>query len=300
MSQRNRLLLLLIILVQPFILFAQDDLMNLLNDKKPVTDYATATFKTSRIVIGQSIENPAKGDMLLLITHHFGALNTGYENLFGLKQSAVRIGMEYGLTKRIGFGFGLNSDRNTWDGFLKVKILRQSKGAKRMPISLSVFGNTAIYTTKWEVPERKNYFSSRISYAMQVLVARKFGNSLSLQLTPSYVHRNMVASYKDHNDVFTVGIGGRVKISERMSINAEYHYLIPGQIKSVNAYSSLSAGIDIETGGHVFQIFLTNSAGENEEGYLTETHGKWSNGNIFLGFNITRIFTIIPQKFSKE
>jgi hypothetical protein len=300
MSPRKLILLILLGLAQPLFLAAQDDLMNLLNDKKPTTDYASATFKTSRIIIGQSIENPDKGDMLFVITHHFGALNTGYENLFGLKQASIRLGMEYGLTKRIGFGLGLNTDRNTWDGFIKVKVLRQSKGAKKMPVSLSIFGNTAIYTTKWEVPERKNYFSSRISYCMQLMIARKFGNSLSLQITPSYVHRNMVPSYKDHNDVFTLGAGGRIKISQRVSLNAEYHYLFNGQIVSEKAYSSLSAGIDIETGGHVFQIFLTNSAGENEEGFLTATHGTWSKGDIFLGFNIMRIFTVFPQKFSKE
>jgi len=300
MSKITRLFLVLLTLVQPIFLFAQNDLMNLLDDKKPTTDYTTATFKTSRIVIGQSVENPAQGDMLFIITHHFGALNTGYENLFGLKQASIRLGAEYGLTKRIGFGLGLNTDRNTWDGFIKVKVLRQSKGARNMPVSLSIFGNTAIYTTKWEVPERTNYFSSRISYAMQIILARKFGNSLSLQLTPSYVHRNMVASYQDHNDVFSVGFGGRVKISERVSLNAEYHYLFPGQIKSEKVYSSLSAGIDIETGGHVFQIFLTNSAGENEESYLTATRGSWSKGDIFLGFNITRIFTIIPQKLGRD
>jgi hypothetical protein len=270
--------------------------MNLLSDNKPVTDYATATFKTSRIVIGQSIENPAPGDLLFTFSHHFGSLNTGYENLFGLKQSSVRLGLEYGLTKRIAFGFGLNTDQNTWDGSLKIKLLRQSKGARKMPVSLSVFGNTAIYTTKWAVPEQKNYFSSRISYCLQLLLARKFGNSFSLQLTPSYVHRNLVPSYMDHNDVFTIGGGGRLKVSERVSINAEYHYLFRGQIKSENAYSSLSAGIDIETGGHVFQIFLTNSEGEFEESFLTTTHGTWNNGTIFLGFNISRIFTIFPQK----
>jgi hypothetical protein len=272
------------------------DLMSMLNDDKPKIDYTAATFKTTRIVIGQSIENPAKGNMLFLITHHFGAINSGYENLYGLKQATIRLGVEYGLTDRIGFGAGLNTYMNTWDGFLKVKILRQSTGARRMPLTLSFFANTAIYTTKWQVADRKNYFTSRMSYCFELLAARKFGQRLSLQLMPAMVHRNLVETAADKNDVFTLGIGGRFKVSKRVSINGEYHYLFPNQVVSTKVYNSLSFGVDIETGGHVFQIFLTNSEGEFEEAFLTNTQGSWSKGTFYLGFNISRIFTIVKPK----
>jgi Membrane bound beta barrel domain (DUF5777) len=292
--------LLLLQLLFPLLLPAQDDLLNLLKDQKPPVNYTEATFKTSRIVIGQSIENPAQGNMLFLVTHHFGALNTGYDHLFGLKQAAIRIGIEYGLNKRLAFGFGLNTDRNIWDGFLKYKVFRQKSGGKKFPFSLSVFANTAVYTTKWENPDRKNYLSSRMSYCIQVLIARKFGSRLSLQITPSMIHKNLVPTSADHNDIFTLGGGGRMKISNRVSINAEYHHIFKGQVVSSKVYDSFSTGVDIETGGHVFQIFLTNSMGENEEGFLANTTGRWSKGDIFLGFNISRIFTIIkPKSFRK-
>jgi len=133
---------------------------------------------------------------LFVITHHFGALNTGYENLFGLKQASIRLGLEYGLLDKLGFGVGLNSDKNTWDGFLKYKVFRQSKGARRMPLTITLFASTAIYTTKWDDPTRKNYFTSRMSYAFQAIFARKFGDRLSLQLMPSLVHINMVLFVK--------------------------------------------------------------------------------------------------------
>jgi hypothetical protein len=110
------------------------------------------------------------------------------------------------------------------------------------------------------------------------------------------VHKNLVVTSADHNDIFTLGAGGRCKISQRVAINAEYHHLFPGQVVSTKAYDSFSAGIDIETGGHVFQIFLTNSAGEYEEGFLANTTGRWNKGDIFLGFNISRIFTIVKPK----
>jgi len=276
---------------------AQDDLTALLNkDEKPVINYATATFKTTRVVIGESCENPPTGNLIFVFSHHFGALNTGYENLYGLKQSQVRLGLEYGVTRWLGIGVGLNTLQNTWDGFLKFKALRQSKGARRMPITLTIFGSTAIYTTKWQDPTRKNYFVSRISYASQVIIARKFGERFSFQVAPTYIHLNLVPSYNDRNNIFSIGAGGRFKISHRLSVNAEYYYLFPKQIRSRPAYSTFSAGVDIETGGHVFQIFLTNAMGENMETIITQTSGTWWNGDIFLGFNISRIFTVIKPK----
>ena len=280
---------------------AQDDLLTMISkDEKPTNDYATATFKSTHIVIGQSIETAPKGNLNFMITHHFGALNTGYEKLFGLKQAFIRLGLEYGVTRWLGIAVGLNTDKNTWDGSAKVKLFRQSKGAIRFPVSIDVFGNTAIFTTSWSDPTRTNYFTSRITYACQLLIARKFGNSLSLQITPSYVHKNMVPTTADKNDIFTLGAGGRVKLSQRVSINAEYHYLFSGQVVSTKVYNSFSMGVDIETGGHVFQIFLTNSSGEYEQTYLTETNGKWTNGVIYLGFNINRMFTIVKPKQLKN
>jgi len=213
-----------------------------------------------------------------------------------LKQAQVRLGLEYGVTRWLGLGVGLNTLQNTWDGFLKFKVLRQSKGARRMPFTLTIFGSTAIYTTKWSDPNRKNYFSSRISYASQIIIARKFGQRFSLQLAPTYVHINLVPSYQDHNNIFSLGAGGRFKIGQQVAINAEYYYLFPKQIYSTPAYSTFSAGVDIETGGHVFQIFLTNAMGENMESIITQTSGTWFNGTIFLGFNISRIFTIVKPK----
>jgi opacity protein-like surface antigen len=279
----------------------QDDLLSMMEkNETPTIDYTMATFKSTHIVIGQSIETAPAGNLNFLITHHFGALNTGYEQLFGLKQVNLRLALEYGVTKWLGIAVGLNSDRNAWDGSAKVKLFRQCKGAKQFPFTIDLYGNSAIYTTKWVDTSITNYFSSRLTYAMQLMIARKFGNNVSIQITPSYVHKNLVPTSADKNDIFTLGAGGRVKISQRVSINAEYHYLFSGQVVSTKAYSSFSIGVDIETGGHVFQVFLTNSSGVYEQTMLTETRGKWSNGDIFLGFNISRMFTIVKPKLPKE
>ena len=280
---------------------SQDDLMMMINKgDKPVIDYTSATFKSTKIVIGQSVQTPPKGNLNFQITHHFGAINTGYENLFGLKLSSVRLGLDYGVTTWLGVAVGLNTDKNTWDGDVKIKLIRQCRGAKRIPITVDLFGNTAIATYKWTDNTRTDYFTSRVTYSCQLLIARKFSNSLSLQITPSMVHKNLVPKTADKNDIFTLGGGGRFKLTRRMSVNAEYHHLFSGQVVSTKAYDSFSLGVDIETGGHVFQIFLTNSSGEYEQTYLTETRGKWSNGDIFLGFNINRMFTIVKPKLPEE
>jgi opacity protein-like surface antigen len=292
---KNRLFLVLLFSTLFSFVNAQDDLMKLLDNGPKSKEFTTATFKSSRIVIGQSIEIPAPGDMMLIITHHFGALNSGYDNLFGLKQATIRLGLDFGITPWLGANIGLNTEKNTWDGAMKVKILRQSSGAKKMPVTVELYGNMAVYTDKWENPERDNYFTSRLTYAFQPIVARKFSNAFSLQIMPSVVHKNLVPTHEDKNTIFTLGGGGRLKISQRVSVNAEYHHLFSGQVVSTKAYDSFSLGVDIETGGHVFQMFLTNSYGEYEQAFLTETKGKWSNGDIFLGFNITRMFTIVPR-----
>jgi len=260
------------------------------------TTYIQGTFKTTRLVIGQSSEIPPMGNALFLVSHHFGALNSGYQNLFGLKETATRIGAEYGALNWFGFGVGLNTYNNTWDGFVKFKILRQSKGKKKMPVTLSAFAGTAIYTTKWTDTERTNYASSRMSYAFQLELARKFGKWVSLQIMPSLVHKNLVATKDDHNDIFTLGAGGSFCVSQKVSFSLEYHHIFPGQVVSTKAYDSFSVGVDILTGGHVFQIFLTNSTPEFEEAILTETVDQWQTGGIFLGVNISRFFTLYYPK----
>jgi hypothetical protein len=277
---------------------AQDDLMDLLDDEAESTIYETATFKTTRLVLGQSIENPAPGVLIFLIQHHFGRVNTGAYEFWGLDQATIRIGLEYGINEWLAVGVGRNSYKKTFDGFVKGKILRQSTGAKNMPLSLSYFGSTSLNSLKWAEPERENYFSSRLAFTHQLLIARKFNSGFSFQITPTLVHKNFVPTEEDSNDIFAVGFGGRAKLTNRISFNAEYWYVLPDQIVSEPHDNALSIGFDIETGGHVFQLFFTNADPIFESGFITETTGKWDKGDIYFGFNISRVFTIVkPEGF---
>lgn len=276
------------------------DLMDMLKDEKPQTNYTYATFKTTRVVLGQSVESPASGTLQFLIEHDFGAINSGAYNMWGLDVSTIRLGFEYGINDWLSVGIGRSSFEKTFDGSVKAKILRQSKGAKNMPVSMSFYGGAMLNSMKWADTSRTNYFSSRMSYVAQLLIARKFSNAFSLQVTPTYIHKNLVPTRDDHNDNFSLGIGGRLKLTQRTTVNAEYFYQIPGFVNSYEVsgggtakyVNCLSMGVDIETGGHVFQLRLTNAQPMFERAFITETTGKWLDGDIFLGFTINRVFTI--------
>jgi hypothetical protein len=273
------------------------DLLSLLEDE-PVINYATATFKSTRVINMHSVENPAGGVFDFRISHRFGAVNTGAEQLFGLDAATIRLGFEYGINDRLMVGFGRSSVNKELDFFGKYKILRQSTGKKTMPISVSWFSSLVMRLDEYSDPDRKNYFSSRLYYCHQLLIARKFNERLSLQLAPTLVHRNLVADSTIKNDVYAMGVGGRYKITRRTSINAEYAYVLPDQIETKYT-NSLSIGFDIETGGHVFQLHFTNSKPLNEKGFITETTGKWSKGDVAFGFNVSRVFTIKKRKEPK-
>jgi hypothetical protein len=275
-------------------IFAQDDLMNILNqDTLKEINYTTATFKSTRIMNGHSIERMPTGQLDVRISHRFGTLNSGGYNFFGLDVSNIHLSLEYGILNWLMIGVGRSEFEKTFDGFAKFSILRQSSGAKDMPVSVSVVTSAALKTLKFPDQTRTNYFTSRLTYVAQILVARKISEGLSVQLTPSYVHRNLVATELDPNDIFALGAGARLKLSKRISLNGEYYYIVnPKTYLSQQIYNPLSIGFDIETGGHVFQLFFTNSLGMTEKQFIGETTGQWKKGDIHFGFNISRVFTL--------
>ncbi len=270
------------------------DLDALLNaETKPTIDYATATFKASRIINGHSIEQMKKRQLDFRISHRFGPLNDGAYGLFGLDQSKIHFSLEYGVTDWLMLGVGRGSLNKTYDSFAKFRLLRQSSGAKWMPISLSYFTSVELNTLKFQDPTRTNYFSSRLAFVHQLLIARKFNDKFSFQLSPTFIHRNLVKTDLDMNDVYAMGFGARYKLSKRLSLNAEYYYNYNpnNKFQETKYYNSASVGVDIETGGHVFQIMLTNSLGMREGSFIPQTTDNWFDKGIHLGFNISRVFS---------
>jgi hypothetical protein len=290
----RRLSLAFLLSLISLLIFAQDDLMNIVNQSTPQEiTYTTATFKSTRIMNGHSIERMPAGQLDVRISHRFGTLNSGGYNFFGLDVSNIHLGLEYGITNWLMVGVGRSEYEKTYDGFAKFSILRQSSGTKDMPVSVSAVTSIALKTLKFPDQTITNYFTSRLAYVAQILVARKISEELSVQLTPSYVHRNLVATELDPNDILALGAGARLKLTKRISLNGEYYYIAnPKTYLSQQIYNPLSVGFDIETGGHVFQLFFTNSLGMTEKQFIGATTGQWKKGDIHFGFNISRVFTL--------
>lgn len=298
---RLRILLLLGLLVPSATLFAQDIDQLLTEATGNETEYTTATFKSTRIINGQSIERMPAGQLDVRFSHRFGQINSGVYNLWGLDGPVnIHFGLDYGITNWMVVGIGRGSYEKTYDGSLKFTILRQSKGKRNMPISLSYFTSIAINSLNNAALgiSDKVYFWDRATFVSQILVARKFNERFSFELNPTYVHRNMVGTEMDPNDVFSLGAGARFKLTRRISFNAEYYYVIPpiNDYRSTKTYNPLAVGFDIETGGHVFQLLLTNSQAMIEKGFIGETTSKWNNAGIHLGFNISRVFGLKRAK----
>jgi len=289
--QRTAIYILFFLLLQRGTAMAQENsLLQSLDDSLSMQqqhEVVTNTFKATQIVNLPTVESPAKQSLQFLIMHRFGKLNNGAYELFGLDNASIRFGLDYGITDRLAVGVGRSSVDKTFDGSLKYKLLRQTTGLS--PVSVSLYGLITNYTQRYS---DKPYLDAkyRTAYTTQVLIARKFTRNLSLEIVPTWMHFNLVPTAADKSDVFAVSAGGRMKFTKRMSLTAEYNYLLPDQIVSTSMKNSLSLGIDIETGGHVFQLIFTNSNGMIGPYYLTKTDGTWGKGDIFFGFNVSRIF----------
>lgn len=275
---------------------AQDDLLNEL--EKETTDpqrreVVQATFKGTHVVNSQSIETPGQGTLAFLIQHRFGTLNSGAYEFFGLDQAELRLSFEYGLTNRLALGVGRTKLGKTFDGFVKYRALQQSTGAGAMPVSLSLLASAAIVTTKFATGPgiEGRDAASRMAYTYQALLARKFSPSLSIQLMPTLIHRNYVDTDVEQNDVYALGGAIRQKVSKRIALTADYFYVLPGH--TADTYRNAAGlGVDIETGGHVFQLHFTNSQGLIESQFVPQTSGNIWDGDIYFGFTVARNFTV--------
>ena len=255
-------------------------------------DFVNSTFKGNRIINSHSIEMLGKANMDYRISHRFGTLNQGAYDLFGLDNASQRMSFSFGLTDLINIEIGRSAVNKMYDGTVKWKLMRQANQDKKRPLSIVYVANMAVQTEKNTNPNyTPYYFSHRLYYTHQLLVARKFNEKLSIQLMPTIVHRNFIDSQKYKNTVLSMGAGLRYKLSRKIALTGEYFYVLPNQIAD-KYKNSFSLGFDIETGGHVFQIHFTNSTGMNEKGFITETTNDWTKGDIHFGFNISRVFYI--------
>jgi opacity protein-like surface antigen len=257
-------------------------------DTEPTVYPVTATFKDTRVINMQSNETPGAGVLHFVIAHRFGRINEGAYSLWGLDNASMRMGFDYGLTDRWTIGVGRSTFQKTYEASIKGKLFLQ-KSDNSIPVSVTYYGVIMANGLRWQEPDRENLFSSRLSYVNQLIVTRKINDRTSLAVVPSFIHRNLVDITSKSHDQWTLGLGGRHKLTHRVSVNSEYHFLVNGLDEATT--NSLSLGVDIETGGHVFQLHITNSQGMFERAFLTETTGRWLDGDLFFGFNLSRVFS---------
>ena len=273
---------------------AQTSLLDEVGKDEATIEYVKYSFKTNRVINLHSLENTAAGVMDFKISHRFNPVNEGFYDLFGLDGAQQRFGFDFGITDNLTVGVNRNSYRKAYDGFAKYRILRQSTGKVNMPITLAVMTSAAIETQKFDDPNRTNYFSSRMFYTSQIIVGRKFSEAFTLELAPTYVHRNLVATSVEKNDIYALGVGTRVRLTKRVALTGEYMYVFPNQLAS-NFKNMLALGVDIETGGHVFQLHFTNSPSMSEYSFVTQNDTNFfaeGGSGMRMGFNVSRVFTL--------
>ena len=294
-SKKISLLTILFYVVSSAVYAQDNDLLQLVNDNKPKKEYIDYSFKSTRVIMSQSMELLKPGTMDFRILHRFGNINGGGYELFGLDHATMRMGFDFGISRNFMLGIGRSTNKKEFDGFLKYRLIHQSTGAHSFPLSLVVVAGSTLQTLKWNDPTKKYYFSDRLGYYYQAIIGRKFTDGISLQLSPTILHQNLVPTISDPNDLYALGVGGRFKLSKRISLNFDYYYRFNPD-KQGETLNPLSIGFDIETGGHVFQMHFSNAIGMNERIFLSETTNDWGNGDIQFGFNLSRTFQLKKRK----
>lgn len=282
-----------IFVLSAFEVFSQDDSLQIDEDNTPIV--LPDAFNTTRIINSHSTNVRDAHALDFQIMHRFGPFNQGGFNLFGLDEASLRLGLEYGITRRLMVALGRSSSGKNYDAFVKYQLLKQSKGKGGIPINLTLFGSTAFssvsYRNQKELTGNTDLIDQFV-YTSQILMSRRFSKLLSLQLSPTYIHKNVVEQ-ELQNDFFSIGAGARLKLAGRLHLTADYYVRLNNITKEL--YNPLAVGLDIVTGGHVFQVYATNSIGMIEKEFITNTFDSVQNGGVRLGFSVSRVFMLKSQ-----
>jgi len=278
--------------------FAQEgSLLAGVEDSMPVVEKVSGAFKSTRVINAHSIEMLAKGNLDFRVMHRFGFVSDGVKQFFGLDAATFRMGFDYGLSNDFTIGIGRSTFRKEIDGFIKWRTVQQTRGAKNIPVSVVMAAGYLIHTEE-SFAAVKPSFTDRTAWYFQLIAGRKFNRLFSLQLSPIVVFTNRPFNPTDDRTIFALGGGARYKISKRTALTFDYHHPF-GQLAE-NAKDPVSMGLDIETGGHVFQLQFSNATGMNERAYITQTTGNFFKGDIRFGFNLSRIFKVSHKRPSSK
>jgi len=263
---------------------------SLLNEISAESDYENTfqmpAFKAMKVVNNQSTKLAGKGDLYLYVGHRFGAIKGGIGSLFGLDYANTKIEMLYGLFSEVQVGFSRESFKKTYNLHVKYGIKKQTSS---FPVSIVGYNSINLDTSLDENVYPNLNYNERYVYISQLLVSRRFSDNFSLQLSPSVIKHNFLTTQAKTDYNYVLNTGSRLKISKRSSFNIDYSYHL-NRLKNSIEKNVLSVGVDMETGGHVFQLLFSNTQASDEAGVLTGAEGDWLKGDVFFGFNILRVF----------
>lgn len=276
--------ILLLMLALPAVSFAQEDLLQGM-DSIPTSQNVESAFKGLKIVNLESTKLAAKGDFYFVVAHRFGSIKDGFEGFYGLDNAVTQLKFLYGATNWLTLSAARSEQ--AFDFSAKYRLQPQIKDG--FPFTIVAFNSVGMNNELLESNYPKLKFEDRMIYVTQLLISRKFSERLSLELAPTFFHENFVDNDAQENSQYAIGLGGRYKFAKRWSVNVDYAAHLNRASNSI--YNNpLSIGVDLETGGHVFQMHFTSSQGIHEAGFLGNTTGDWTKGQIFFGFNLSRVF----------
>lgn len=283
-----RPLFILIMLLLCQILTAQgDDLLSEIDTDSVGDQYATAAFKGLKIVNFESTKLVAKKELTFIVSHRFGSIENGFDSFFGLDDAVTRLNFVYGIIDGINIGVSRSSFQKIYEASAKYRLVRQKENG--FPFTIVAYNSILINTALEKENLPKLEFRDRLGYTAQLLISKKVSSKLSLEVAPTFFHDNFVAYDDQHNSQYAIGFGGRQKLGKRWSINLDYGWHL-NRADGSPFKNPLSIGFDLETGGHVFQMHFSNAQAMNTNGFLGQATRDWSDGNIYFGFNLSRVF----------
>jgi hypothetical protein len=277
----------ILIFLCPFLIIAQDDLLDEIDIETTDNQFSTAAFKGLKIVNFESTKLVAKQELTLIVSHRFGSVENGFDSFFGLDDAVTRLNFVYGISDGFNIGLSRSSFQKIYQTSFKYRLFRQQDNG--FPFTIVGFNSVLINTALEKDNLPKIEFKDRLGYTTQLLISRKVNANFSYELAPTFFHDNYVQQNNQDNSQFAIGLGARHKLTKRLSINADYGWHL-NRAKNSPFKNPLSIGIDLETGGHVFQMHFSNAQAMITNGFLGQATGDWSDGNIYFGFNLSRAF----------
>lgn len=277
----------LFVFLFPLIALGQDDLLAEIESDSTGVENVDSAFKSLKIINLESTKLAAKGDFYFIVAHRFGSIKSGFENFFGLDDANTQIKFLYGINDWLTAHVSRSGFQKSYEGAIKYRLAHQQVNG--FPFTIVGFNSVVVNGELDEDLLPKMTFNNRLNYTTQLLISRKFCEKFSFELAPTYFHENYVVNDAQDNSQFAIGAGGRYKISNRVALTMDYAAHLNRASNSL-AKNPLSLGVDVETGGHVFQMHFTNAQAMHETGYLGNAYGDWGKGDIFFGFNLVRVF----------